>query len=56
MHLGQEFIYRGKHYKITEIDEMCDVVITLMSIFEHYGIDLEKAVKRKMRYNEVRDD
>ena len=38
----------------TKPSELADIVITAMSIAEHKGIDLGKAIELKMRYNEVR--
>jgi len=36
--------------------ELADAFIVIMSICEHHQIDLEKAVKLKMAYNETRKE
>ena len=34
--------------------ELADVVIRIMDMCEHYGIDLEKVIKEKHEYNKTR--
>ena len=36
--------------------ELADVVINCMSIAEHLNFDLEKAIKKKMVFNDMRED
>jgi len=35
--------------------EFADIIIRVMDVAEHYGIDLEEAVVEKMNYNETRE-
>lgn len=41
--------------KDTFEDELADVMIRVMDLAEHKGIDLEEHIKAKMRYNSLRE-
>jgi NTP pyrophosphatase (non-canonical NTP hydrolase) len=43
-----------KHVKNTYEDELADTVIRVLDLAAAQGIDLEKAIALKMRYNETR--
>ena len=43
-----------KHYKDTFEDEIADAVIRLLDLSAGLGIDLEKHINAKVRYNETR--
>lgn len=47
-------IYFEDHVKDTFEDELADAMIRIMDLSEYRGIDLEKHIEAKMRYNKSR--
>lgn len=54
-HEMTETYYTGKDNKMEGVpSELADVVIRVMDVCEHYGIDLEAAIIEKHNYNKTR--
>jgi NTP pyrophosphatase (non-canonical NTP hydrolase) len=47
-------LYR-KFVKSTRSEELADVIIRILDLCGHTGIDIEKHIELKMRYNELRE-